>query len=124
MMTSDAGTTGQSTLTLGSLLASLERVKDALDRFEPAVPPIIAMQESWVAVLHAPRRTHRHRKNQSLAYHKRVQKKWLKRFGAKEVPTAYMLDTSALAPWAARGRILVCHPVIADQMRKRGEWIA
>lgn len=44
----------------------------------------------------APVRTHKHRRNQTAAYHRRVQKKWTKRWGTKTVRSMYLMNPSAL----------------------------
>lgn len=118
-----SATTGPSTITAESLLASMQRMLDELDRFEHRAPQTIAMYENVLATTTEPRRVHRHRKNQSLAYHTRIQKKWRKRFGTVQKPAAFQIDTSALHPWARGGVVLVCHPVIAAQMRAQGAWM-
>lgn len=79
--------------------------------------------ENPLATNQVPARAHKRRRNQTEAYHRRVQKKWLKRFGTKSVPGAYLMDARFAMPWAAPGRIVVCHPEIAkllrEQMRRR-----
>lgn len=74
--------------------------------------------ENPSAMTSVPVRVHRRRRNQSEAYHRRVQKKWLKRFGMRHVPAAYFCNAEAIAPWAYPGGMLVCHPMIAAQLRK------
>jgi hypothetical protein len=46
---------------------------------------------SRYAVTWAPNRVHKQRRNQTKAYHARVQKKWNKRFGKREVPCVYLI---------------------------------
>jgi len=41
-----------------------------------------------------PNRVHKRRKGQSLQYHRRVQKKWTKRWGTREQQHAYLVDSS------------------------------
>lgn len=41
------------------------------------------------------------------AYHNRIQKKWVKRFGHTEKPAAYMTPSG-----------LICHPDIYEQIKK------
>ena len=43
-----------------------------------------------------PIREHKRRRNQSPAYHKRIQKKWTKRFGVKKEDFAVMFDPAAI----------------------------
>lgn len=52
---------------------------------------------------------HKHRHSQSAAYHKRVEKKWRKRYGTYTVttPCAYVLDNSV---FGGIGNTLVLHP--------------
>lgn len=68
-----------------AIQATAQRTAEAIDRM--AVSFVSAkLQMSEFAKLiplqeAAPRRRHTHRKNQSLRYHLRIQKKWRKRFG-------------------------------------------
>lgn len=48
--------------------------------------------ESPMAVQSVPKRSHKKRRNQTEAYHRRIQKKWTKRWGTKEVPCAYQIN--------------------------------
>lgn len=48
--------------------------------------------ESPMAVQSVPKRAHKKRRNQTEAYHRRIQKKWTKRWGMKQVPCAYQID--------------------------------
>lgn len=43
-----------------------------------------------------PVRRHKKRANQSAAYHRRIQKKWNKRWGTKTVRSAYLLNPGVL----------------------------
>jgi hypothetical protein len=54
-----------------------------------------------------PVKVHKKRRNQRDAYHRRVQKKWVKRFGQESSPCAYKL---------ADGTI-VAHPSIVAKLR-------
>lgn len=63
-----------------------------------------------------PVRKHKKRRNQSKAYHLRVQKKWLKRWGTKTVPSAYVFNRSALG-FGQQGEVMVVHPSLAVLMK-------
>lgn len=56
----------------------------------------IKVFSSPLCELTVPVRKHRKGRCQSDAYHKRVQKKWLKRFGTKQEKVAIMFDPSAV----------------------------
>lgn len=56
----------------------------------------IRVMESPYAYVSEPIKKHKRRSNQSAAYHRRVQKKWTKRFGTNQVPCAYMINGSAI----------------------------
>lgn len=68
---------------------------DILRRHAEAMPALLRMQVRFSELLsHMPARIHRKRRNQSWAYHHRIQKKWNKRFGGG--PVAVLMNTSAL----------------------------
>jgi hypothetical protein len=56
----------------------------------------IKIHTSPYAYLDEAVRKHKHRSNQRASYHRRIQKKWLKRFGTKRVPCAFMVNGSIL----------------------------
>lgn len=60
-------------------------------------------------------RQHKQRRNQSLAYHRRIQKKWTKRFGTRTEKVAYMISGSALRPDR-----MVVHPDHMAMLRDMG----
>lgn len=65
-----------------------------------------------------PVRRHKRRKGQSRAYHERVQKKWIKRFGLEEKPTAYQVNRSFLGH---SGPVLFAHPSIVEKLKAKAE---
>lgn len=71
----------------------------------------IRVRQSPLAVNVEPVRRHRQRRGQSATYHRRVQKKWLKRFGKKEVPCAYVIDAGL-----ACGKTLIVHPSMMERL--------
>ncbi len=48
-----------------------------------------------------PVRKHKKRRNQTEAYHRRVQKKWVKRFGIKTEHVAFMINPRIVGLWGA-----------------------
>lgn len=80
--------------------------------------PLFGMdiKESALAVTFEPRRSHKKRKWMSAAYHKRIQKKWNKRFGRNEIPGCWVIDTGLLGVGSA-GKVLVVHPKLLAQMK-------
>lgn len=72
--------------------------------------------ESPMAVQSVPKRSHKKRRNQTEAYHRRIQKKWTKRFGMKDVPCAYQINGGRFG----LGSILVLPPGMKEQMRAAG----
>lgn len=103
--TATSASTG--TLTLGSLLLAMEKVQWAMKSAPPPMPRIVS---NPLATTSVPVRKHNKRRNQSEAYHRRVQKKWTKRFGVKNVPSAYMIDNRVIG---GNGQTLVMHPDLA-----------
>lgn len=75
----------------------------------------IPMYESPLATESKPVRAHKKRRNQTEAYHKRVQKKWIKRFGRKNVPCVFIIDNSVLG---GIGKRLIVHPALMPALRK------
>lgn len=113
---STSATTGQ-TLTASGLLKQMERVKRMLDladagRIAPSGP--LQVRESPLALQTVPVKRHKKRRNQREAYHRRVQKKWTKRHGTKQVPAAYMIDNSVIGGY---GQTLVAHPSIVARFK-------
>lgn len=56
----------------------------------------IKVVESPLCEMTVPARKHRKGRCQSEAYHRRIQKKWLKRFGTKKEKVAFMFNPAAL----------------------------
>ncbi len=72
--------------------------------------------ENSLAVWHAPNRVHA--KKGSTAYHRRIQKKWNKRFGTHEEPCIFVLNTAALTYLGHEAaEMLVCHPELMATIR-------
>ena len=74
----------------------------------------IPIQESLLAVQNVPKRKHKHRRNQTERYHRRIQKKWIKRFGMRQEPCAFVIDNSFLG---GAGRSMVVHPTIMAELK-------
>ena len=113
---STTATTGQ-TLTASGLMRQMQRVRRMLDladagRIAPSGP--LQVRESPLAMQTVPVKRHKKRRNQTEAYHRRVQKKWNKRHGTKQVPVAYMIDNTALGGY---GQTLVAHPSIVARLK-------
>lgn len=60
-------------------------------------------------------RQHKKRRNQSAAYHLRIQKKWTKRFGTRIEKVAYMISGGFLGPDR-----MVVHPDHMAMLRNMG----
>lgn len=101
----------QSSLTADEILLKIEAAQLRLKSLGSQMVPQ-QWRSSPYATKSAPMREHKKRKNQTEAYHRRVQKKWAKRFGTKQVPAAYLIDNGVLG---GRGQSLVVHP---DLLRK------
>lgn len=59
-----------------------------------SVAGLAVWQSSLLYDMQVPARRHKKRRNQTEAYHRRVQKKWLKRFGTVE--PAFLVDVDKL----------------------------
>lgn len=105
-------------LTASGLLKQMQRVRRMLDladagRIAPSGP--LQVRESPLALQTVPAKRHKKRRNQTEAYHRRVQKKWTKRHGTKQVPAAYMVDNSVIGGY---GQTLVAHPSIVARLKR------
>jgi hypothetical protein len=76
--------------------------------------------ESPFAVTREPARNHKRTRHQTAAYHRRIQKKWLKRFGTIETPAVLMIDPSAAGLYEMGGQRYVAHPKLMAAMRIMG----
>ena len=67
----------------------------------------VIFSDNAVQVKYTRNKVHKHRRNQSLAYHRRVDKKWSKRYGSTKVetPCAYRLG-----PTDVTSEAFVMHP--------------
>lgn len=61
-----------------------------------------------------PARLHKKRRNQTDSYHKRVQKKWLKRFGEKATPNAFLVNEALIG---GAGRVLYIHHELWERLK-------
>lgn len=73
----------------------------------------INIHESPYAVRSVPNKRHTHRRNQSAAYHKRIQKKWRKRFGTHDEPCAFFSADFGLTSSQA----VIMHPKLFAELR-------
>jgi len=104
-------------------IREFERVERFAEAVFPALQPYqrdmlrwtgVPMRENALATSEEPVRRHKKRRNQTEAYHRRIQKKWTKRFGTRHVPAAYMLNLEACG--LGHGRAMVVHPDIARRI--------
>lgn len=102
-------------LTLDGFLASMRRVQRQLEDAAPS-PTLggLQVQESIYATKTEPVKPHKRRRNQREAYHRRIQKKWVKRWGTKQTPCAFLIDNAAVG---MRGKTLVAHPKYVAALR-------
>lgn len=77
----------------------------------------VRVRESPLAVKEAPVRPHKRRRNQSAAYHRRIQKKWVKRYGVKREPCVLVLDGGAYG----LGSMFVVPPGMRQALRDAAE---
>jgi hypothetical protein len=82
----------------------------------PAAPAAMQIVESRECVrkTNDPARPHKRPRWMSAAYHRRVQKKWLKRWGYRQEPCAYKIDPRA--PAQLGEPYLVTHPRLAAKL--------
>lgn len=123
MNTATAATARADVLTLEKMQAALRKL-DELDQenarmagmaaglFSPFGGPRVV--ESPLVGKDVPARPHKRRRNQSEAYHRRIQKKWAKRYGTKRESCVLMVDGSRFG----LGPMLVLHPADAQRLRQ------
>lgn len=75
-------------------------------------PPIIHIHgtpvfSNHLATTTEPIRKHNKTQSMSESYHNRVQKKWTKRYGTKQIPCYYVTP-----------RGIIAHPSVLEQLRK------
>jgi hypothetical protein len=98
------------TLTLETLLAAKRKI-EALGPMPPEI------RESTFAVLRSQARVYPKRKAKSLRHHKRMNKKWERRYGFVEKPAAFMLDTRHLMGPSGK-QVLFVHPDLMATVRR------
>ena len=82
-MYSTASNTAPGVLTLDTIRAAVAKIKAAMvDMPKPDFSPM-TVRENSLATRTEPVMAHKHRHGQTEAYHKRIQKKWTKRYGTK-----------------------------------------
>lgn len=110
------GVSSGPTLTEAGLLENIRRVKRELayEAVRDAID-LDSIATSDFAIQRVPVKLHKKRRHQKEAYHKRIQKKWNKRYGTKEQPALYVVDTGALG-WFGGGRRIIAHPAIAREL--------
>lgn len=79
------------------------------------VPDIPEIRESPFAVQRRQARVYARRRAKSDAHHRRMNKKWLKRYGEVEKPAAFVMDTSLIS---GRGKIMFVHPEVMKLVRQ------
>lgn len=105
-------------------LESIMKVKRIINDFDREHRKVMAnvigsglgglrVKTSLLATKPEPVRQHIKRRNQTQAYHRRIQKKWTKRFGTKQVPAAYRIGANAFG----FEEMMVVHPDIERRMR-------
>lgn len=70
------------------------------------------VRESRFAVTREPARKHEKKAGQSDNYHRRITKKWLKRFGQRAVPCMYRLG-----PQITGREVLLIHPELMPKLK-------
>ena len=103
---SASGAEPPATLTVAKLLEIQRSVR--------MVPDIPEIRESPFAVQRRQARVYARHRAKSAAHHRRMNKKWLKRYGEIETPAAFVMDTDLLG---GRRKIMFVHPVLMDKVR-------
>jgi len=113
------------TLTYANVLASIKQVHNIMAEHTPMAPIRILENPLCVRKSDQPNRIHKVRRWMSDQYHYRIQKKWVKRFGYAEVPTAYILPARKTGWGDMAESCVIMHPTLARQLRehiRQEEW--
>lgn len=106
---STATTGPQGAITMASLLKSMREV---MDNLPPAPTPMrIISNPLCLRKTDEPKSKFERKPWMRESYHRRVQKKRIKRFGYVMEPAAYEVNTREF-------RGYICHPTIADKLRR------
>lgn len=100
-------------------LADIEKLSGKLRGMLPA-PAIASVVSSPFAVFQPRAKAHIRRRGQSEQYHKRVDKKWLKRYGLAEAkPGAYIVDMPKIGSnGVTAGTTLIIHEHLLDEFKR------
>lgn len=104
--------TGGGTLTVETIRAAIERVKTLMADLPPAAPRIIM---SDTALLYHQARVYPKRKAKNASHQRRMNNKWLRRYGKIGKPAAFQM-CSALT---GDEPIVVMHPSLASRLDDR-----
>lgn len=122
-MTPDNPFSCTTTSTSGAARAKLDfdAMLDAINKVRAAArqlnQTVTSVHKSPYATKAEPVRLHKKRRSQSASYHRRIQKKWTKRWGVRQVPCAYMIDNRVTG---GHGRTLVVHPSLMAHIDRSG----
>lgn len=112
-------TTGRIESTTTSSAKLLEAIRMAKERLAHLQLDNLTVVESSAApTMRTPVVVHRKRRGQKESYHKRIQKKWNKRYGMVESPAIYVVDTGMLDWFGGSGqRLIVVPPHVLRKLR-------
>lgn len=88
-------------------------IKNPTKNSAPGQMAPMTMRESSFAVKPGPIKVHKRRRSQTEAYHRRVQKKWTKRHGVRQVPCVYVVDN---ASFGGSGCTMYAHPSLMQEL--------
>lgn len=100
-----------------AILAGINQIRTDMERFMP-VAPIRIMESPYCTRKVGPKKVHKVRRWMDDQYHYRIQKKWIKRWGYVDEPTAYMLPAQRLTFNGPAESVVVMHPILAAQLRE------
>lgn len=110
--TAQANTGSRQARTIDEILCKIAQAERSMRAMRDEVDSFTNVLVKKLCTQRVPVRVHKKRRNQTAAYHARVQKKWTKRFGTKEAPAAFLIDNRYLG---GRGRTLVAHPSLMEK---------
>lgn len=100
----------------GAPTLTVERLLQIQEALRP-VPVLPELRESELAVQLSQRRIYARRRARSVAHWRRMNKKWLKRFGQTATPAAFKIDTGAAFGGPSK-KILFVHPAMMKVIRR------
>lgn len=110
------GTTANTAGTSSTL--TYQKILDVMKAIEalPPVPPQVKLIESWMAIRRERARRYPKSRAKSERHWRRMDKKWLKRYGHRDIPTSYSMKMPNA--FGAQELVVFVHPQLMPKFRR------